>query len=173
MADDTTNEREMFKASVEAQMLAEAFAETEVDEVLTYEEMSTLIGRDVREIRHVIETARRRLLRENGAVFASVRNVGVKRLSPDETVDESESVAKRSRNANRKALRLLGTIEYEKLTGDKRNEYTALQAQARIVDLTLRARNKRKLEALASGDSKPLAIGDAMQRLFNVGGCED
>jgi len=166
METDTTTERPMFRASVEAQMLAESLAEAAIEQVITYEEMTILIGKDVRLVRHTIATARRRLMREKGMVFASVVGVGVKRLSPDDTVGEAESITKRSRNANRKAMQTLDTVEYADLTGDKRNEYTALQAQARIVALTLKTQNKRKLEALAGGRAQPLALGDAMERLF-------
>ncbi len=74
-----------------------------VDEVITYQEISNLISRDIRQARGYLNTARRIAQRDNGFVFGTVRNIGIRRLN-DVAIIESANISIRSirRKASRK-----------------------------------------------------------------------
>lgn len=162
------NERPIFKASWESQTIEKSLLSLEVGDVRPYEELSALVGRDVTTIRHAIESARRRIMRDHSRVFSVLRGVGLKRLSDGETVDESGAIAKRGRNSNRKAMKVLDTVTFENLPEEKKPEYIAAQAQARIVDIASRAKSRKALELIANGSPEKLPLGSAISKLFRA-----
>ncbi len=66
-----------------------------IDEIVTYKQLSGIIGRDIRQARNYLATARRIAQRDNGIVCSVVRNVGIKRLR-DVAIVESANASIRS-----------------------------------------------------------------------------
>ena len=98
--------------SIESTLLIDRLKTLEVDEVVTWDELSNLIGRDVRkEAYHNLGTARNRLLRDERMVFECVRKVGVKRLSDDGIVVSAESGLQRIKRASRRSFRKLSCAD--------------------------------------------------------------
>src|SRR5690606_7840323 len=72
--------------SIDAQIIERHLETAEVGQLVTYVELSQLVGRDVqKKDRHLLETAKRALLRR-GMVFEAVRGEGVKRVTDDENI---------------------------------------------------------------------------------------
>jgi hypothetical protein len=67
--------------SVDAQTLERVLRKANVGEVVSYDALSGSIGRDVRKGgRHLLRTARHRAFTQDGVVFDTVTDVGLKRL---------------------------------------------------------------------------------------------
>lgn len=72
--------------SIDAKMVFQRLITTEPGDVVTYQELNQITGRDVVKNRHIIATARNMAAREKLMQFDAVKNVGLKRLSDDEIV---------------------------------------------------------------------------------------
>ena len=93
----------------------------QVGELVTYEELSELIGHDVTQSkgRGYLETAKRRLLKDHAIVFGTIRTEGIKRLSDEEI---ARTVGKRYikavRSKSRKAYDENTSVNFDSLTPD-------------------------------------------------------
>lgn len=76
--------------SLDARTIFEKLKTIQPNEIISYQELSTLTGRDIVKHRHILISARNMALREN-IVFDVVFNYGIKRLS-DSDVVKIESV---------------------------------------------------------------------------------
>lgn len=77
--------------------LAERLRAVPVGEIVTYEQLDKVIGRDCRARRYLLMTARDRIEKDTGAIFAAVFNVGLKRLP----VESYASIGQHSRKSIR------------------------------------------------------------------------
>jgi len=98
--------------SADARALADHLAAVPIGGTVTLSDMSRVIGRDMARHRHIFYSAARVLARESGAQFASVRNIGYKRLSATRAVEiVGPSARRRIRRAARSGrLSLAATI---------------------------------------------------------------
>jgi len=67
--------------SPDVRALIAHLAAVPVGGIVTLDDMAAVIGRDMADHRHLYYSAARILMRETGAVFASIRKVGYERLS--------------------------------------------------------------------------------------------
>jgi hypothetical protein len=81
--------------------LAERLRAIPVGEVVSYAELDDVIGRSVRGHRYLLASARERVEREDGVIFQSVFNTGVKRLP----VEAYATVGQQSRKTIRRKAR--------------------------------------------------------------------
>lgn len=73
--------------SPEARSIADLLNSTEVAGLVTFQAMSTAIGRNILTRRYIVYTAMKLAERETGAVFMAVRGQGYKRLAASEVVE--------------------------------------------------------------------------------------
>lgn len=107
--------------SVDARMVYERLLTTSVGEVVTYDELTKLIGRNTQNSgRPVIATARRKAMNEHRMVFAAVRNIGFKRLNDGEIVETAQHDVDKIRRTSRRAGRRLTTVDFDALSNDKK-----------------------------------------------------
>jgi len=88
--------------SYETSAIYQRIIQLSVDEVITYQEISVIISRDIQQARGYLNTAKRIALRDDGFVFGAVRNIGIRRLNDMAIV---ESANKSIRSIRRKASR--------------------------------------------------------------------
>ena len=75
--------------------------------VASYGDLSAALGRDIRPARWLLLRARRELEKDTGALFAAVRGVGLKRLSPSDAPQVgADATARIRRHASRAHSRL-------------------------------------------------------------------
>jgi hypothetical protein len=99
--------------SAETRAVLDVMLECPIGETVTLDAMSAAIGRDIRKRRHIIVAARRVAEREAGAVFASVRGVGYRRLDAERTVAVVAPTARKhiARTARRTSRAISTAIE--------------------------------------------------------------
>lgn len=98
--------------SVDTQVILARLKAAKVGDVITYTEISELIGRDVRNgARHLLRAARNWAKREYRIVFGVVTGKGIQRLDDAGKVRAGAGEMSRIRRASRRAAQTLGTVE--------------------------------------------------------------
>ncbi|MCX7619204.1 hypothetical protein, partial [Tepidiforma sp.] len=85
----------MFHRSADVAALLDRLLAVPVGARVTWGDLSDTLGRDASARRHLVYAAMRIALREHGAVFASIRDVGYQRLEPKLAVREIGYVSRR------------------------------------------------------------------------------
>lgn len=94
--------------AADVQAIADLLAATPVGDVCAYARLSAAIGRDVTRCRYLALSAIRRLNKDTGALFASVRGVGYQRLPADDAHKVGSTARARIRRAARHASVAIG-----------------------------------------------------------------
>ena len=132
MSEDNGNGHDMRKRaiperSVDSDILYHELLKVAVGEVVTYEDLSKRIGRDVtQDARGNLTTARRAALSIDRALFAPVRSVGLKRLDDTGKLDAGESQLQRVRKASQQGRRVLASVlEFDALPNAEKVRHNA------------------------------------------------
>lgn len=111
--------------SIDAQIIERHLETAEVGQLVTYAELSELIGRDVQgKGRYLLETAKRALLRR-GIVFETVRGEGIKRASDIEIVDHRQQDFDRIKRTAGRALNKLACVNQDSLNNEAKIKFNA------------------------------------------------
>jgi hypothetical protein len=126
-----------FELSADSRFLLQELRKVSVGETIVYDALSAAIGRPVKGNFSSLQTAVRRLLRDDGIVFANVRGVGFKRLDDASIVRLGESETDATRRRARRTVRKLTSVrDYASLTPAMQLRHTALvSVNALIVDV--------------------------------------
>ena len=159
-----------FTASPDAQIIADklkAHAEESPEDVLLYQDISATVRRDVQNgANHLLQTAKRIVLREEGLVYETVKGVGIKLVPPTEMHRVAESHLKRSGRSARRGLKKLGTVDVAKLDTDNRARTAALATLLHMQSHASKAHTVKRLEAKVGPDQARLPMADATLAMF-------
>ena len=145
-----------FEISPDTQALVAALAEISVGSLVTFEQLSACIGRDVREHRHLLYCARRVAERDNGIVFGSVRGVGLQRLTVEQIPHIGQSARRHIRSSAKRASSSIHRVISR--ANDASNE-TRLAANREISMLgLLQEVASNKHTAAVRVDDRPLPV---------------
>lgn len=107
--------------SIDTRLLFDRMIDTPVGDTVTYAVMSEIIGRDSQiSGRGTVASARRKAMNERRMVFASVLNVGLRRLADVEIVDTAEHDMVRLRRSARRATRKVSMVDFDVLPNDRK-----------------------------------------------------
>lgn len=130
------------------------------NEMVTYFELSKLIGRNVqKEGRFHLDTARKMAMRDDKIVFGTVRNEGVKRLDDVAVVETGQGSVTKVRRACHRGVRVVTTANYSQLPNEmkhKRNMYVSVLG---ALEMATKAPNMRRLEQKVTTSECTLSIG--------------
>lgn len=136
---------------------------TKVGDLVTYDELSKLLGRDVRLFcKSNVDTARRTLISES-VFFDCVTGEGYKRLDNEEAVSASNHYRTRARKAARRGMNHLAHVPFEGLTDESKKKHMAISAQLGAIDLFSSTKSLNKIEAAVDNTSHALAIGETLK----------
>jgi len=97
--------------NVDARVLLARFKSAKVGDVITYDEMSEMIGRNVqKEARHILEAARR-WAKKDRIIFGTVTSKGVQRLDDAGKVRAGSGMMDKIRRTSRRAAQTLAAVE--------------------------------------------------------------
>jgi len=132
-------------------------------EVVTWEDLSQVLGERAQDHRSKIDTARKLILREHRVRFQSVPGVGYRRANDQEVLGE---VTVRRRSISRRsaaALEILGLgSDLTKLTQEDRTRYVVEQS---ILALTHKSASDKSHQAI-TGKIKPAAARLSLEETF-------
>ena len=122
----SNNQRIIGRSSIDAKALADALRKIAVGTTVDYKALTLAIGRDVTVHRHLLESARRIVMRDDNMVFGTVLNIGLKRLDDVETIAYvNQHRRKRIRSQAKKAFRELATVKYADLPRESQVSHNA------------------------------------------------
>jgi hypothetical protein len=156
---DGLKQRPVGLISIDTKVLFDRLTKLEIGEVASYEELSSLVGNDVRNgSRWALQSARRKSLHENGAVFGAIPKIGIKRLTNDETADTGHHYRGKVRRAAQRGARIQATVDLTKLSNAKRTESLIHLSYFGIVAHVSKEKQIRRLESAVEKADGPLPL---------------
>ena len=153
--------RPAFQIGVDAKTIADLMINTPVGGVLTYEAMSTAIGRDVLGQRRSIRTAINFCISEQRIVFAVVTGVGYRRLNDSEAVATGESCIKRIRRAATRGIKRVACADYEKLNDSEKIKHNVNTTLLAMVSESTSHSSVKRIEKAVSDSSSSIPAARA------------
>jgi hypothetical protein len=158
----------IFKASADALKLHEELILTGIGNIITYQRLGDVIGRPVEGATSVLQSARKIAMRENRALFACIRGVGLKRLDDHEIVELAHVLVGHVRRHARRTSKKLATAQISALKESSRN--TAI-AVASLLAIIVDVGGERSVKAVTAasavaGSTNQLPIRATLKALF-------
>lgn len=147
--------------SADTSILESVLREAEVGQMVTYDQMSKAIGRDVREhARSALATARKTLLKE-GLVFGVEAKTGLIRLNDAGILQSTESDRRRVMRATKRSLHKLALVDFEKLDAEDKKKHITMSAQMGTLGMFASSSAQKKIASKVNG--KALPIGETLK----------
>jgi hypothetical protein len=109
------------EASIDSRLIYGAIKNLNFGEIITYQEISDLIGRDILKNRSLLQTARNMAMRFDNIVFDCVLKIGLKRLNDSEITEMSSTKPfLHIRSYISSASKKISCIDKEKLNNEER-----------------------------------------------------
>lgn len=153
-----SEKRAVPELSVDTQVLERLLRAAPAGAVVTYDEMSKAIGRDVQNgARHLVQSARRRLLAQERIVFGVVTDVGLKRLDDHGIVGTAGQRLKHiHRTATVGAREMSAVQDFAALPNDEKIRHNTAASVYGVLRHVTKEKTLAKLEA-ATAEKLPLA----------------
>ena len=169
MTTEVATKQPIFKLSVDTQLVIDRLMKAQVGEVVTYADLSAILGRNIQYAsRGCLTTACKRLQADHAIVFGTVRSVGVKRLNDSEKVAAGLSSIPKIRSQARNGAKRIVCAQYDALSKEDKvkhntglsflgvmGEMTKPKIQLALAERVKEAQDKlplqRTLEFFASG----------------------
>jgi hypothetical protein len=149
--------------SADTSIIENRFRNTQPGDVVTYAELSTLLGRDVREFSMSnIATARRTLVSES-IFFDCVTNEGYKRLTAEEAVNASDHYRTRAKKAARRGLVHLQNVPFDSLSEESKRKHLTASAQLGAIELFSSSKSSKKIETAIGNNNHKMALGETLK----------
>lgn len=151
--------RAIQETSVDTRLLYQRLQSMGPAEEISYEDLSAVIDRDVRNgARHNMESARHMAQRIDGMIFDCVRGVGLKRLDDSGIVKTADSRMKRIRGQARRGVKALACATGELGNDDLIKHNAAMSIMGAILHATKqKTRNLIERKVADIKESLPLA----------------
>lgn len=109
--------------SIDTKAVYDRLTKAKMGETVSYDELSQLIGRDIRNGAYwCLQSARRKALID-GLVFGSVSKVGIKRLNDTEIVDTGHDAVTRIHRLSTRSARKVALAEYSTLSPESKVKF--------------------------------------------------
>lgn len=156
----------MIPMSIDTQALVNRLKKMAVGEVIPYQELSALIGRDVRNgARSYLQSAIRHLL-DQGMAFGVVRGEGVKLLTDDEIVDVGAAGLKKIRRASFRSTKVLTAVRrFDALDRDRQIEHNLALSLHGIVQFATKPLIIKQLRARVDESQAQLPVQKMLDAL--------
>lgn len=150
--------------SLDAQLIRDRLQETKVGETVTYEELSKLIGRDVRNrAMGALGTARKHAMKNKNMVFVAVSNEGLKRMSDIEIVDSVDGDIRRVRRTVRRSSAKITRVDFNGLPNDKKIDHNAKLSMLGALQQFAAPSSLKTLKSRVEESREVLPIGKTLE----------
>ncbi len=155
-----------FTMSSDARLLMSHLRTAKVGDEFTYASMSELLKRKVSGGFGPLQTALRRLLKDEDLVFGSIRGVGIKRLGDGEIVDEGATAMQRIRRASRRSFERVNKASFDKLTGEQQKKFTAHVSVMATISHMSTVKQVQQIENKIAQGTRELPLNETL-RMFS------
>lgn len=164
MATETINRPPRFQRSIDTQMLMDKLSACAVGETISYDTLSEVIGRNVRNgAVSSLTSARRALENEKGMAFEAIHNVGLIRLDDKKKVDSAGAMVKGIHRRARRVKKRLGTVDLAKLDEHGRRAFDATATLAGVIDVMSSSSGQKRIEQRVSASKASLPLAATLQ----------
>lgn len=163
---ETINPRPRFKSSIETRELYDRLSKLAVGEMVTYEELSKLLG--VKSVRAsaaaALNYARHMAQRDHRIVTDAVWGVGIKRLSDSEAVAASSGTFSRIRRTAKRGIDRTTAVEFDTLSNEDKIRHNAAVSGLGVLRYLSKPKEIKKLEAAVNASQTgQLPIGRTLE----------
>lgn len=150
-----------FKASAEntadVESLARALSALSIDETVTYQQLTNLIGRNIQSHYWLLNKARKIVEEETGSLYEVVRNVGIKRLASEDAANVGLSVIGKVRRTATNGIKRLANVRCNDMPAEEANKVLAHRSQLGAIALVADGRKSVTVakEAAVNGGVVP------------------
>lgn len=154
-----------FTLSDETERLVRFLQSHNKGDVVSYDELSRLVGLKVTSTNAKLIYARKLLLRDHNAVWACVRpRIGIKRLNDVEMAErQDKQFLPRARNQLNRGSEEADVVEYNKLDIDQQARFAVSNIQRQLGLDALSKATRKKLEKVSRGNSNDLPSFSAVE----------
>ena len=141
--------RAIAELSIDTQVLERKLLTMAVGEMVSYTDLSALIGRDVRNgARHLLQTARKRVQRDNQMVFTPIWGQGLKRLDDTAIAHSGEAARVKMHNISRRTRQKLACVsDFEALPNDAKIAHNVAMSVFGAIEQVTQPKALQKLAA--------------------------
>ena len=149
------------EVSIDIKLLCDALKLVEIGDVITYQELSDIIGRSVIKHRYLLQKARRDLRRDDGILFDCVFNTGLRRMSNSDIVNKvSTQPFQRMRSTVRNAVGDIHCIQNDQLSN---NERITLNASQSLFGAIAEFIKPKAINLLGANIQEPLPVAKTLE----------
>lgn len=163
----------MFQISADVKLLEERLLRSQIGEIIGYDELSGIIGRDVRARSggqgwSSLQSARRKAGRDGRAIFGTITKVGLKRLSDPEIVSSGATYVQRAHNMARRGVQQITSVtSYEALPQASKNLHNTYAALLGGLHHMTTATAVKKIEAAVQVANSALPVAKTLRLFLN------
>lgn len=154
-----------FKLSVDTDMVHKRIVAANIGEVITYAELTELIGRDVQgAARYVLHSARNMAMREDRAVFGVNTDVGLVRLDDCAVVDAGADGMAKARRAIRKGARVLGCVNnFDAMPNEKKIQHNTALSLFGALHEAMKPKSVARIEAAVTREAGEIPFAKTLE----------
>lgn len=154
----------MFEKSADTLIIENRLRSAAVGDVVTYEDLSTLLGRDVRQFCRSSITSARHTLEGEAIFFDTIANEGLKRITESEAVTKTvPNYVARAKSAAGRGIRVLQNVQYDKLDDATKRKHLSTSAQLGAIKLFTSTKATKAIEGKVEQTKATLPIGETLK----------
>lgn len=159
---DEKEKRPIFRATIETQEIYKRLTEANPGDVITYLELSELIGKNVQKDGNSHIQSAKRMLLNDGKVFEAVANVGVKYCNDSESLHSGIAGIRRVRKAVKKSRKKMLCAEFDKLTSSDKIKFNTEFSLSGALECFLKPKTVSKIEQKVMMTGKHIPYEDTL-----------
>lgn len=136
-----------------------------IDGVLTYQQMEDAIGRPIQAHRFLLLRARENVEERAGALFETVRQVGMKRLQAADMPDVGLSSLRKIKRSARRGMERLSNVRANDLSETDAHRVLAYRSQLGAIALAADGRKTQTIAAEVKRESNVIPAGRVLEML--------
>jgi hypothetical protein len=153
--------RTIGEVSIDAKLVYNALKKMNCGDIITYHQLSEIIGRNILKNRNILQTARNMARRENNMVFDCVQKEGLRRLNDSQIVEKTSTHPfRRIRTMIRNANKEMSCVDVEKISNE---EVVKMNATRSIFGALTEFAKPKQVESIAAKSAEPLPIAKTLQ----------
>ena len=153
------------KVGLDSQLLYERLIKAVPGDLISYEELSEIVGRNVQtDAYSSLRTARNRARSQDRIVFAAIDNVGLKCLEDEGLVDRAGKAIQSARNKMRNGIKDMSCIQnYDTLSDSQKVRHNAFGAILLLGNRITAPRKIKALEGMVSQKMQKLTLRQTIE----------
>ena len=161
------NKNPIFKLSLEAQLIYELLKKCQIGDIITYQEINKLIGRDIQKRLDVLYTARKLARKHENFIFDCIMNVGIKRINSKEILGkESTQTLKRIVSTTKNSVKNMNCIDYSTLDNSERYRLNCTRSLMVVISETAKQKTLESLQKDAIQVTPKVITAEILREFF-------